>query len=52
VLYQKAPGEAQAYDPRDGRGLTLGNVPPKRMALPLVVRRKLHCVFGQLVPGK
>jgi serine/threonine protein kinase len=28
VLYQKAPGEAQAYDPRDGRGLTLGNVPP------------------------
>lgn len=27
VLYQKDPGKLQAYDPRDGRSLILGNVP-------------------------
>jgi Tol biopolymer transport system component len=27
VLYQKDPGKVEAYDPRDGRGLTLGTVP-------------------------
>ena len=27
VLYQKDPGEVEGYDPRDGRGLRLGNVP-------------------------
>lgn len=27
VLYQKDPGKVEAYDPRDGKGLILGNVP-------------------------
>jgi hypothetical protein len=27
VLYQKDPGKVEAYDSRDGRSLTLGNVP-------------------------
>jgi hypothetical protein len=27
VLYQKDPGEVEGYDLRDGRALTLGNVP-------------------------